>query len=66
MRYPGEFKVCPRDATETTEVDAEAEVDEMIGQTLASSYTIVRAIGERGMGAGARRGTRASPPSASP
>ncbi len=50
MRYPGEFKVCPRDATELEEISGPAETDEMVGQTLASSYTIVRSIGEGGMG----------------
>jgi Protein kinase domain len=50
VRYPAEFKVCPRDATELVEVDGGVEVDEMIGQTLASSYTIVRVLGEGGMG----------------
>ncbi len=50
VRYPAEFKVCPRDATELEEIEGPAETDEMIGQTLASSYTIVRSIGEGGMG----------------
>ena len=50
LRYPAEFKVCPRDATELLDVDAAVEVDDMVGQTIASSYTIVRVLGEGGMG----------------
>jgi serine/threonine-protein kinase len=50
VRYPAEFKVCPRDAAELDEVDGGEEVDELVGQTLAGSYTIVRVLGEGGMG----------------
>src|ERR1700679_4028136 len=50
VRYPAEFKVCPRDATELVEIQGEVEQDEMVGQTLASSYTIVKVLGEGGMG----------------
>jgi serine/threonine-protein kinase len=50
VRYPAEFMVCPRDAAELTEVQAGAEDDELVGQTIASSYTIVRVLGEGGMG----------------
>jgi len=50
VRYPAEFKVCPRDAVELEEVQGEVEEDALIGQTLASSYTIVRVLGEGGMG----------------
>ncbi len=50
VRYPVEFKVCPRDATELGEVDADAERDEVIGTTLSQTYSIVRVIGEGGMG----------------
>jgi serine/threonine-protein kinase len=50
VRYPVEFKVCPRDAAELADVQTEAESDEMVGQTIASSYTIVRVLGEGGMG----------------
>jgi serine/threonine-protein kinase len=49
VRYPGEFMVCPRDAAELTELFAPDE-DELIGQTIAQSYTIVRVLGEGGMG----------------
>src|SRR5580698_6612843 len=44
------LKVCPRDASELSEVAGEAEQDELVGQTIASSYTIVRVLGEGGMG----------------
>ncbi|MFO0659083.1 MAG: serine/threonine-protein kinase [Polyangiaceae bacterium] len=47
-RFPGDFKVCPHDATPL--VDAVAEEDTLIGATLGDSYRIVRAIGEGGMG----------------
>jgi serine/threonine-protein kinase len=50
VRYPAEFKVCPRDAAELVEIDAEEVRDEMVGQTLSQTYTIVRVIGEGGMG----------------
>ncbi|WP_170319501.1 serine/threonine-protein kinase [Polyangium spumosum] len=45
-RYPGEYKVCPKDGSQLVD-----EVqDELVGQTLRESYTIVRVIGEGGMG----------------
>jgi tRNA A-37 threonylcarbamoyl transferase component Bud32 len=50
VRYPVEFKVCPRDAVELAEVDADAEHDEIVGKTLSQTYSIVRVIGEGGMG----------------
>ena len=50
VRYPAEFKVCPRDAVELTEADTEQERDEIVGTTLGQTYSIVRAIGEGGMG----------------
>src|SRR5581483_8472275 len=34
LHYPAEFKVCPRDAVELNEIDAEVEQDELLGQTL--------------------------------
>jgi len=48
LRYPVEFNVCPKDATEL--VDAEEDEDELIGRTLADTYSIVRIVGEGGMG----------------
>ena len=50
VRYPAEFMVCPRDASELNEVDADEPLDELIGKTLAGSYTMVRVLGEGGMG----------------
>src|SRR5438128_999143 len=46
VRYPAEFKVCPRDAAELAEVQGEEEKDDLVGKTLSSSYTILRVIGE--------------------
>ncbi|HVY49351.1 MAG TPA: serine/threonine-protein kinase [Minicystis sp.] len=50
VHYPAEFKVCPRDATELEEKETDAQRDSLVGSTLGSSYTIVRVIGEGGMG----------------
>jgi serine/threonine-protein kinase len=50
VHYPVEFKVCPRDASELTESKNDAERDAFIGKTLSQSYTIVRVIGQGGMG----------------
>lgn len=47
--YPREFVVCPRDAAELVE-DQAAEHDPLVGQTLAHTYTLVRVLGEGGMG----------------
>jgi serine/threonine-protein kinase len=49
-RYPGEFKVCPRDATELVGAAGEQVVDELVGTTIHDTYQIVRVIGEGGMG----------------
>jgi hypothetical protein len=50
VHYPAEFKVCPRDATELTESIEDADRDELVGKTLSQTYTILRVIGEGGMG----------------
>lgn len=47
-RYPADFRVCPRDAAPLE--DAPSDEDPLIGATLGESYTIVRVIGEGGMG----------------
>src|SRR5436190_1172028 len=41
VHYPAEFNVCPRDATELTELAADSARDELVGQTLSQTYTIV-------------------------
>jgi serine/threonine-protein kinase len=50
VRYPAEFKVCPRDADELAEVEEHHEQDELVGTTLGQTYAIIRVIGEGGMG----------------
>lgn len=47
-RYPADFRVCPRDASPLE--DAPVDEDPLIGSTLGESYSIVRVIGEGGMG----------------
>jgi serine/threonine protein kinase len=47
-RYPLDFRVCPRDASELQEV-VEEEADLLIGTTVGETFSIVRAIGEGGM-----------------
>jgi len=48
-RYPGDFKVCPRDASPL--IDAQDDgADPFVGATLGDAYQIVRIIGEGGMG----------------
>ncbi|MFO0611351.1 MAG: serine/threonine-protein kinase [Polyangiaceae bacterium] len=49
-RYPAEFRVCPRDATELVDVRDSLEDDDLVGKTLAGTYTITRVVGEGGMG----------------
>jgi len=48
-RYPSDFRVCPRDATELSEVEGEEEADALLGVTLGETFSIVRPIGEGGM-----------------
>lgn len=50
VHYPAEFKVCPRDATELVDADVGEDRDELVGQTLSQTYTLLRVIGEGGMG----------------
>jgi serine/threonine-protein kinase len=50
VRYPAEFRVCPRDAAALVEPGDGAQIDEMVGQTLSQTYTLLRVIGEGGMG----------------
>jgi serine/threonine-protein kinase len=47
-RYPVEFNVCPRDATQLD--DVALDDDDLTGTTLAQTYTLVRLVGEGGMG----------------
>ena len=50
VRYPAEFKVCPRDATTLQDADDDILRDEFVGKTLNETYSIVRVVGEGGMG----------------
>jgi serine/threonine-protein kinase len=45
-RYQTEYNICPRDGAQL----AEEALDELVGKTLRDSYTIVRVVGEGGMG----------------
>ena len=47
-RYPVEFNVCPRDAEKLD--DAPDDDDNLVGTTLVQTYTLVRLVGEGGMG----------------
>lgn len=49
-RYPGDFLVCPRDATPLADETGEHLVDPLLGKLLGETYQIVRVIGEGGMG----------------
>jgi hypothetical protein len=47
-RYPLDFRVCPRDASNLQEI-VEEEADLLIGTTVGETFSIVRAVGEGGM-----------------
>lgn len=49
-RYPGDFLVCPRDATPLADETGEHHVDPLLGKLLGETYQIVRVVGEGGMG----------------
>jgi serine/threonine-protein kinase len=46
--FPGDYRVCPRDAIDLVEPDAGA--DPLLGAVLNDTYQIVRMVGEGGMG----------------
>src|SRR6476660_6781433 len=46
--YPGDFTVCPRDATPRTE-QLVPVTDALIGEVLGRTYRILRVLGEGGM-----------------
>jgi serine/threonine-protein kinase len=48
-RYPGDFKVCPRDAAPLLDAAGD-RADPLLGTTLGDTYRVVRIIGEGGMG----------------
>lgn len=49
-RYPGEFNVCPKDASTLVGAAGEKLVDDLVGQMLRDTYKIKRVVGEGGMG----------------
>jgi serine/threonine-protein kinase len=48
-RYPGDFRHCPRDATQLVEATAH-DTDPLLGCVLGDTYQVLRVIGEGGMG----------------
>ncbi|MFC1643281.1 serine/threonine-protein kinase [Myxococcota bacterium] len=47
-RYPGDFRVCPRDATPLQDTP-DAEHDPLLGSVLGDAFRVVRLVGEGGM-----------------
>ncbi|HVU04930.1 MAG TPA: serine/threonine-protein kinase [Polyangiaceae bacterium] len=48
-RYPADFRVCPRDATELRDAEEGDDVDTLLGATVGDTFSIVRVVGEGGM-----------------
>ncbi|MEZ4312870.1 MAG: protein kinase [Polyangiaceae bacterium] len=50
-KFPAEFRVCPHDANDLIDDEPEeGERDDLVGATLNDSYSLVRVLGEGGMG----------------
>jgi tRNA A-37 threonylcarbamoyl transferase component Bud32 len=47
-RYPGDFRHCPRDATQLVEASAD-DTDPLLGCVLGDTYQVLRVIGQGGM-----------------
>ena len=48
-RYPSDFRVCPRDASELHDA-SDADSDPLLGTILGDTYNVLRVIGEGAMG----------------
>lgn len=48
-RFPSDFRVCPRDATELSDIEDGDDIDTLLGVTVSDTFSIVRVIGEGGM-----------------
>jgi serine/threonine-protein kinase len=48
-RYPSDFRVCPRDASELQDA-SDADSDPLLGAILGDTYNVLRVIGEGAMG----------------